>query len=186
MEALTDGVFAIVMTLMVFNISLPKDRPITNLRQELFALWPSFVAYAISFGMAGTRQTRLDARLGDHWADPADSLSDHSGQLRVRLRAGDPKESAVACGVAVRHQSRGESDLYADSVQDAKPAVGGGGHPDRVGANHLDRDRRLAARPLGRLGTKSVFCVGVAGDGTATVDHGDELVKREEFRNDRD
>jgi len=52
-EALTDGVFAIVMTLMVFNISLPKDRPITNLRLELFALWPSFVAYAISFGMAG-------------------------------------------------------------------------------------------------------------------------------------
>jgi uncharacterized membrane protein len=53
LEALTDGVFAIVMTLMVFNISLPKDRLITNLRQELFDLWPSFVAYAISFGMAG-------------------------------------------------------------------------------------------------------------------------------------
>lgn len=53
LEALTDGVFAIVMTLMVFNLSLPKDRPITNLRQELLDLWPSFLAYAISFGMAG-------------------------------------------------------------------------------------------------------------------------------------
>jgi uncharacterized membrane protein len=53
LEALTDGVFAIVMTLVVFNISLPKDKPITNLRQALFDLWPSFVAYAVSFGMAG-------------------------------------------------------------------------------------------------------------------------------------
>ena len=53
LEALTDGVFAIVMTLMVFSIALPKDKPVTDLRQELFDLWPSFVAYAISFGMAG-------------------------------------------------------------------------------------------------------------------------------------
>jgi uncharacterized membrane protein len=53
LEALTDGVFAIVMTLMVFNLALPKDRPITSLRHELLDLWPSFLAYAISFGMAG-------------------------------------------------------------------------------------------------------------------------------------
>ena len=53
LEALTDGVFAIVMTLMVFNISLPRDKEITALREELLNLWPSFVAYAISFGMAG-------------------------------------------------------------------------------------------------------------------------------------
>jgi uncharacterized membrane protein len=53
LEALTDGVFAIVMTLMVFNLALPKDKPITSLRQELLDLWPNFLAYAISFGMAG-------------------------------------------------------------------------------------------------------------------------------------
>ena len=53
LETLTDGVFSIVMTLMVFNISLPKDATITNLRQELLDLWPSFVAFAISFGMSG-------------------------------------------------------------------------------------------------------------------------------------
>ena len=53
LEALTDGVFAIVMTLMVFSISLPRDKEITALREELLNLWPSFVAYAISFGMAG-------------------------------------------------------------------------------------------------------------------------------------
>ena len=53
LEALTDGVISIVMTLLVFNIQLPKDATITNLRQELFDMWPSFVAYSISFGMAG-------------------------------------------------------------------------------------------------------------------------------------
>ena len=51
LEALTDGVFAIVMTLMVFNLALPKDKPITSLRRELLDLWPNFLAYAISFGI---------------------------------------------------------------------------------------------------------------------------------------
>ena len=68
------------------------------------------------------RQAKLDASPGDHWPDLADSLPDHRRQLRVRLRAGDPKESAVARGVAVRHQSCGEPDLHADPVRDAKPA----------------------------------------------------------------
>ncbi len=59
-------------------------------------------------------------------------------------------------------------------------------HPHRVGHDHLDDGRRLAALPLGRLGTKPVFRVGVAGDCSATEHHSDELVRREEFRNDRD
>jgi len=62
------------------------------------------------------RQTKLDTGPGDHWADLADSLSDHPGQLRVRLRTGDPKESAVDRGATVRHQPRGESDIHAESV----------------------------------------------------------------------
>lgn len=51
--ALTDGVFSIVMTLMVFNIALPKERPGDDLGRDLLALWPSFVAYGISFGLVG-------------------------------------------------------------------------------------------------------------------------------------
>ena len=35
LEALTDGVFAIVMTLMVFNISLPRAKEITAVRAVL-------------------------------------------------------------------------------------------------------------------------------------------------------
>ncbi len=48
------------------------------------------------------------------------------------------KASAVAGRLAVRHQPRGEPDLHADPVRDAKPAAGGGGHPDRVDHDHLD------------------------------------------------
>jgi len=54
-EALTDGIFAIAMTLMVFDI---KVAPVAhmdqwNLRHELIQLWPRFLAYVISFVMLG-------------------------------------------------------------------------------------------------------------------------------------
>ena len=81
----------------------------------------------------------------------------------------------MAGGTAVRHQSGGESDLYADPVRDAQPAAGSDRHLHRVGDDHLDGGRRLAALPLGRLGTRSVFRVGVAGDCAATEHHDDEL-----------
>jgi len=53
LETLADGVFAIVMTLLVFNLSLPKDREVTDLAAELAGLWPNFAAYAISFALVG-------------------------------------------------------------------------------------------------------------------------------------
>jgi uncharacterized membrane protein len=54
-EALTDGIFAIAMTLMVFDIKLPVGPQTTpwSLRSELIGLWPRFLAYAISFIMLG-------------------------------------------------------------------------------------------------------------------------------------
>jgi uncharacterized membrane protein len=54
-EALTDGIFAIAMTLMVFDIKLPVRSQTTpwSLRYELIGLWPRFLAYAISFIMLG-------------------------------------------------------------------------------------------------------------------------------------
>ena len=121
------------------------------------------------------RQTPVDARPGDHRTDLADSLPDHPGQLWVRLRSGDPKESAVDCDVAVRHKPCDESDLHADPVRNAEPAAGGGGHPDRLGDNHLDDDRRLATLLLGGRGSSALLYLGVVGDGAATLDHGDEL-----------
>jgi uncharacterized membrane protein len=52
-EALTDGIFAIAMTLMVFDIKLPAGTSPLGLRHELIRLWPRFLAYAISFIMLG-------------------------------------------------------------------------------------------------------------------------------------
>lgn len=55
-EALTDGVFAIAMTLLVFGIKvpeLPRSPAQARLQLELLALWPNFLSYAISFVMLG-------------------------------------------------------------------------------------------------------------------------------------
>jgi Endosomal/lysosomal potassium channel TMEM175 len=54
-EALTDGIFAIAMTLMVFDIKVPAVTQMNqlNLRHELIQLWPRFLAYVISFVMLG-------------------------------------------------------------------------------------------------------------------------------------
>ncbi len=117
----------------------------------------------------------MDASSGDHWSDLADSLSGDSHQLWLCVRSGVPKKAAVEGGIALCHQSGGEPDLHADPVRDAKPAVGGGGHSDRLGHHHLDDDRRLAALSLGHSGSSAVFCLGITGNGAAIVDHGDEL-----------
>lgn len=53
LETLADGVFAIVMTLLVFEITPPKDRPAEDLARVLYNLWPSFLAYAVSVGLVG-------------------------------------------------------------------------------------------------------------------------------------
>lgn len=51
-EALSDGVFAIVMTLLVFDITLP-DVPPNELPAALVSLWPNFLGYGISFVLLG-------------------------------------------------------------------------------------------------------------------------------------
>ena len=54
-EALTDGVFAIVMTLLVLEISVQQisshsaDTVGTELSKRLFDLWPNIFSYGISF-----------------------------------------------------------------------------------------------------------------------------------------
>src|SRR5258707_1285176 len=54
LEALSDGVFAIAITLLVLEIRLPGGAvDHGGLRQQLFALWPSYVAYVVSFATIG-------------------------------------------------------------------------------------------------------------------------------------
>ncbi|HEX79211.1 MAG TPA: DUF1211 domain-containing protein [Dehalococcoidia bacterium] len=56
LEALTDGVFAIVMTLLVLEISVPEiaqSSRHTELPQRLLELWPKLLSYFISFVILG-------------------------------------------------------------------------------------------------------------------------------------
>ncbi len=53
MEAFSDGVFAIAITLLVLEISIPSDRGSDLLRAVLEA-WPSYLAYLISFLTIGS------------------------------------------------------------------------------------------------------------------------------------
>jgi uncharacterized membrane protein len=49
--ALSDGVFAISITLLVLEIRPPTDDE--NLLHGLLALWPSYLAYAVTFLFIG-------------------------------------------------------------------------------------------------------------------------------------
>jgi len=50
LEAFSDGVFAIATTLLILEIKVP---PIADLGVGLLQLWPSYLAYAISFVVIG-------------------------------------------------------------------------------------------------------------------------------------
>lgn len=52
-EALTDGIFAVAMTLLILDIKVPVVSDAAQLPRELFALWPKCASYAISFLMLG-------------------------------------------------------------------------------------------------------------------------------------
>jgi uncharacterized membrane protein len=56
LAALTDGVFAIVMTLLVLEIGVPEIAPSSlhaELPQRLLELWPKLLSYIISFIILG-------------------------------------------------------------------------------------------------------------------------------------
>jgi uncharacterized membrane protein len=56
LEALADGVFAIVMTLLVLEISVPLITGTSanaELIQKLLEMWPKFLAYGVSFLVLG-------------------------------------------------------------------------------------------------------------------------------------
>jgi len=51
-EALSDGIFAVAMTLLILNFripSLPPDAPNVRVVPALLGMWPGFVTYAVSF-----------------------------------------------------------------------------------------------------------------------------------------
>ncbi|HXV83134.1 MAG TPA: TMEM175 family protein, partial [Candidatus Binatia bacterium] len=55
-EALSDGIFAIVMTLLILEIhvpDLPPNAPNVEVVPALLALWPKFVSYLVTFVSLG-------------------------------------------------------------------------------------------------------------------------------------
>src|SRR2546425_5454082 len=51
-ETLADGVFAIVMTILVLDLHVPVNAG-AQLVPQLFGLWPKFLTYVISFVLVG-------------------------------------------------------------------------------------------------------------------------------------
>jgi uncharacterized membrane protein len=52
-EAFSDGVFAVAITLLILEVKVPEIEPGSTLFHALWPLWPKLLAYAVSFGVIG-------------------------------------------------------------------------------------------------------------------------------------
>jgi uncharacterized membrane protein len=52
-EAFSDGVFAVAITLLIFQVRVPPHEPPGGLRSALLDLWPSYLAFLASFMTIG-------------------------------------------------------------------------------------------------------------------------------------
>ncbi|SRR5579871_2221660 len=58
LDALSDGIYGVAMTLLVLDLRLPEDfHPgnASDLTRALLDLWPKFLPYVLSFGVLGMR-----------------------------------------------------------------------------------------------------------------------------------
>jgi len=73
LDALSDGVFGVAMTLLVLELRLPEDfNPADDQEflKALLALWPKFLPYVLSFLVLGLRWRALvRARTGESFGD---------------------------------------------------------------------------------------------------------------------
>jgi uncharacterized membrane protein len=53
LEAFSDGVFAVAITLLVLNLQVPQIASASELVSRLGALWPKILSYALSFVLVG-------------------------------------------------------------------------------------------------------------------------------------
>jgi Endosomal/lysosomal potassium channel TMEM175 len=75
LDALTDGVFAVAMTLLVLDVRLPENfepQNATELIEALRGLVPKFVPYVISFIVLGLRRSMNFVTTPPHGAPRSD------------------------------------------------------------------------------------------------------------------
>ena len=77
LEAFSDGVFAIAITLLVLEISVPEGSE-ENLLRAVLAQWPSYLAYVVSFATIGV--TWLEHNAITDYMEYADNIG-----VRVNL-----------------------------------------------------------------------------------------------------
>ena len=53
LQAFSDGVFAVAITLLVLNLQVPQITSVSELVPKLGALWPKLLSYALSFVLVG-------------------------------------------------------------------------------------------------------------------------------------
>jgi uncharacterized membrane protein len=73
LDALSDGIFAVAMTLLILDVRLPDDfRPEDGsaLLKGLLDLWPKFLPYVLSFGVLGLRWlSNIELRSGAEYVN---------------------------------------------------------------------------------------------------------------------
>ncbi len=72
LETLVDGVLAIVLTLLVFDLRAPQAATNHELLHQLIALWPAFVSFVISFAILGIFW--FGHRMESHWIVRSDRI----------------------------------------------------------------------------------------------------------------
>ena len=180
LEAFSDGVLAIAITLLVIEIRPPELHQGQRLAQALWAQWPSYLAYLVSFltiGVIWLNHHRLFEQVA--WVDgpllvlnlnlllwtalipfPTAVVAEHLGGVGEAARTA----SALYCGVLpLMSFSLGACCLGHPRCPPAAPATATGG-----GAGGPPAVHGRAGRLRGRVGP--VVGVGAAGLGLVWAD----------------
>lgn len=88
-EAFSDGVFAIAITLLIIEIGVPLVTDVDSLKDGLYDLWPKYFAYVLSFLIIGIASSFTAANPGPLWHLTPPRFSGH---LTVARRS--PREES--------------------------------------------------------------------------------------------
>ena len=161
LEAFSDGVFAIAITLLILEIKVP---PVADLGQGLLHLWPSYLAYAISFVVIGAIWINHHAMF--EWIDRADPKLLLLNTLHLMFVAFLPFPTAVL------------AEALHSAVNQSTAAAFYGGTLTIIGVlvtvmwNYAARHRELLNASISPEGATAIarrFLIGPTGYAVATI-----------------